>query len=170
MVDLIVWGLAIGAALCILAGFGLGVLGDDAEKKRAKKRAARFAAELREERGARRAAEAARERAEAREALAVAARDDYRRQLALAEDALAKVTYTNAPAPAVPEDDAPRGSHHRPEPEPCRSLTSDPFAPGSPEMYCEHDDGQGHTGRHTAYDGDAEWDDHGELWLNGDQQ
>ncbi|WP_435109959.1 hypothetical protein [Nocardiopsis synnemataformans] len=177
MVDLIVWAVSIGAAVCILLGFGLGVIGDDAAKKRTKRRAVRLAKDLREERGAR-------QRAEDRATRATSQRDDYRRQLDAATAALERATYTNAvPAPdgdlealvrvvtdEDPDDTPPRGAHHRPEPGPCQSLTSDPFAPESPEMYCEHDDGGGHTGDHTAYDGDVRWDDEmGAMWVRGER-
>jgi hypothetical protein len=178
MVDLIAWAVSIGAAVCILTGYGLGSIGDSWAKRRAKARAARLASELAEERGARQAAEAARERAEARAAVATAARDDYRDQLVLAEEALAAATYTNAtPVPKdpgtaalladladePPEDDAPRGSHHRPEP--CLAITTDPHFPGYRELVCEHD--AGHHGDHES--GDVEWDDDGPTRMRGER-
>lgn len=164
-----------GMVVAILLGYGLG-----AEDTIRARRAAR-----RDRKAARRAVRA-RAEATARAALADAQRDDALAQLARTEDALALATRPVAHAGADPFDlaedtdallrvvmdrvEAPAGAHHRPEPQPCLSLISDPFAPESPEMYCEHESGQDHTGRHTAYDGAAEWDDGGDMWIHGVQQ
>lgn len=61
----------------------------------------------------------------------------------------------------------PRGRHRGP----CQSLTTDPYYAGGVtcELYCEHPDGDGHTGRHTAHDDEVEWDDDGDTWVRGER-
>lgn len=127
---------------------------------------------------------------------AVAQRDAALEQLALTEAALAAATHpvqhsadlpeveedldavaravtdsegraTPQPAPAVADPEAWVWDDHGAGP--CLSLTADPVTPESPELYCEHPDGAGHPGRHSAHDGVVEWDDDGDMWVEGRQ-